>query len=93
MFIRYDLYERSWYPHVFIFFVKKFSQNPEFEDVTYSERIEASVYCIAHIDCSPDLLDSAYTTWIKGIAEKVEPVVQNYTVVLKVQKFKNQSQT
>ena len=53
------------------------------EDVQYGKRIEPNVYCIAHIDCNEELLDSAHQTWIQGLAEQVDPVVQNFTVVLK----------
>ena len=53
------------------------------DDVQYGKRIEPAVYCIAHIDCNQELLDSAHQTWIQGLAEHVDPVVQNYTVVLK----------
>ena len=57
----------------------------EFEDeVQYGKRIEADIYCIAHIDCHQDLLDSGHNTWIRGLAENVDPIVQNFTVVLQV---------
>ena len=40
------------------------------------ERNEAQVFCIAQIDCDEVLTDSAYQTWITGLANNGQTHIQ-----------------
>ena len=40
------------------------------------ERNEAKVFCIAQIDCDEALTDSAYQTWITGLANNGQTHIQ-----------------
>ena len=51
--------------------------NPKYEDeVRRVERNEAQVFCIAQIDCDEALTDSAYQTWITGLANNGQTHIQ-----------------